>query len=197
MLITLPLSPFLKTSVSSSRFGSLLVSDTQGLEGTINNVFGGAVSDALTFLTVEPQGNESLNLNFTTNKISVDSQAENDMFASVNFERTSRGITALTFDDNLRDVGRAHCEDMFMRGYFSHYAPDGESPFDRMAKANITFTYAGENLALAPNTKLAMQGLMNSPGHKANILNTNFGRVGIGVINGGIYGEMFCQEFTN
>jgi uncharacterized protein YkwD len=66
-----------------------------------------------------------------------------------------------------------------------------------MSKASIDFSYAGENLALAPNVDLAMQGLMQSPGHKANILSTNFGQVGIGVIDGGIYGEMFCQEFTN
>ena len=66
-----------------------------------------------------------------------------------------------------------------------------------MTEANIVFTYAGENLALAPSVDLAMKGLMQSPGHKANILSTNFHRVGVGVIDGGIYGEMFCQEFTD
>ena len=66
-----------------------------------------------------------------------------------------------------------------------------------MNKANIEFTYAGENLALAPSTPLAMQGLMNSPGHRANILNPNFKKIGIGVIDGGIYGKMYSQEFTD
>ena len=66
-----------------------------------------------------------------------------------------------------------------------------------MTKANIAFNYAGENLALAPNTDLAMKGFMQSPGHKANILSLDFGKVGIGVIDGGIYGEMFCQDFTD
>jgi len=42
-----------------------------------------------------------------------------------------------------------------------------------------------------------MQGLMNSPGHRANILNPNFHKIGIGVIDGGIYGKMYTQEFTN
>jgi uncharacterized protein YkwD len=86
---------------------------------------------------------------------------------------------------------------MFKTGYFSHYTPEGLSPFDRMTEADIIFTYAGENLALAPSEALAMKGLMQSPGHKANILSNNFHRVGIGVLDGGIYGEMFCQEFTD
>ena len=66
-----------------------------------------------------------------------------------------------------------------------------------MQKAGINYQYAGENLALAPSTSLAMQGLMNSPGHRANILSPNFHKVGIGVIDGGIYGEMYTQDFTN
>ncbi len=86
---------------------------------------------------------------------------------------------------------------MLARGYFSHYTPEGLSPFDRMAKANIAFIAAGENLAFAPNVTLAMQGLMQSPGHRANILSKDFGRVGIGVLDAGIYGEMFVQEFKD
>jgi uncharacterized protein YkwD len=119
------------------------------------------------------------------------------MFALVNKERTSRGLKELIFDDSLRDVGRSHCEDMFKRGYFSHYTLEGLSPSDRINQAGITYADVGENISLSPNTDIAMQGLMNSPGHKANILFTGFGKVGIGVIDGGIYGEMFCQEFTN
>ena len=86
---------------------------------------------------------------------------------------------------------------MFARGYFSHYTPEGLSPFDRMAQTDVSYTYAGENLALAPNVTVAMQGLMQSPGHRANILFPNFGKLGVGVIDGGIYGQMYCQEFTD
>ena len=197
MMVALPLSPYLKTSVADSRFGDSFVSNTFGLEKVLNSVFGQAVSDALTFLTVEPESQESINLNFKTTDISVDTKAEGQMLAMVNMERTSRGIKPLVLNGPLTSVGRAHCVDMFKRGYFSHYTPEGLSPFDRMAQVDITYTFAGENLALAPNVDLAMQGLMNSPGHRANILNKDFGKVGIGVINGGIYGEMFCQEFTD
>lgn len=197
MIIILPLSPFLKHSVSSSKLGSTLVTNTQGFATGLNNVFGGAVNETLAFLTVEPKSNQIVNLNFKTSNFTEDYQAEDRMFSMVNGERNSRGIETLESWSKLTEVARAHCEDMLSRGYFSHYTPEGLSPFDRMTQADINFNYAGENLALAPNVDLAMKGLMQSPGHRENILSTNFKRVGIAVIDGGIYGEMFCQEFTD
>lgn len=197
IVAALPVSLFLKHSVTTSKIGNFLIAGSQGFEKDLNNVFGGAVNDTLNFLTVEPKSEESVNLNFKTSDVAIDSGAENDMYQSVNSERTSRGLKKLALDKRLTDVGRKHCIDMFKRGYFSHYTPEGLSPFDRMAQADITFTYAGENLALAPNVPTAMQGLMKSPGHRANILSANFGTIGIGAIDGGVYGQMYCQEFTD
>lgn len=197
LIISLPFSPFLKQAVSSSRFGNMLVSQTQGFEKSMNSVFGGAVNETLNFLTVKPQSDELVQLNFSTQNSTVDETAEEEMIVLVNKEREKEGLPPLTYDSSLRAVARLHSEDMFSRGYFSHYTPDGLSPFDRMAIANISYTSAGENLALAPNTELAMQGLMQSPGHKANILAPQFGKIGIGVMDGGIYGKMYTQTFSN
>lgn len=197
LIIALPFSVFLKHSVTDSRFGSVLVANTQVFAKNLNDVFGGAVNDTLSFLTIEPKSNQSIDLKFKTKNISIDKASEQQMFNLVNKERTSRELKTLTFAQNLTTLGEKHCSDMFIRGYFSHYTPEGLSPFDRMTQSDIPFNYAGENLALAPNTDLAMKGLMQSPGHKANILSVDFGKVGIGVIDGGIYGEMFCQEFTD
>lgn len=197
LIIALPFSIFLKHSVASSKMGSVLVANTQVFAKQWNSVFGGAVNDTLSFLTVEPKGNESVALNFKTSNVSKDLVSEKAMFEDVNKERASRGIAALTTSDLLLKIARDHCKDMFVRGYFSHYTLEGLSPFDRMVTADISFNYAGENLALAPSVDLAMKGLMQSPGHKANILSSNFQQVGIGVIDGGVYGEMFCQEFTD
>jgi uncharacterized protein YkwD len=66
-----------------------------------------------------------------------------------------------------------------------------------MHEANVRFLTAGENLALAPTLEIAHRGLMNSPGHRANILNPDFGRVGIGIMDGGMRGLMVSQEFRN
>jgi uncharacterized protein YkwD len=86
---------------------------------------------------------------------------------------------------------------MLAQGYFSHIDAQGHDPFYRMKAAGISFGAAGENLALAPTIKLAHQGLMNSPGHKANILSTHYRTVGMGIIYAGQYGYMITQEFTD
>jgi uncharacterized protein YkwD/uncharacterized membrane protein required for colicin V production len=197
VIVSLPSSPIIKHLVTNSQIGSLLIANTSLFEKQLNGIFGGALNETLNFMTVKPEGNELVELRFTVKNGTTDAEAEQEMFRRVNTERAKEGLSFLSFDNDLRDVGRAHSDDMFRRGYFSHYTPDGISPFDRMNSAGISYTYAGENLALAPSTPLAMQGLMNSPGHRANILNPNFHKIGIGVIDGGIYGKMYSQEFTN
>jgi uncharacterized protein YkwD len=197
VIVSLPSSPLIKHLVTNSQVGSVLVANTSLFEKRLNDIFGGALNETLNFMTVKPESNELVNLRFTVKNGTVDPQAEQEMFRMVNTERSKAGLELVAFDNPLRDVARAHSNDMFKRGYFSHYTPDGISPFDRMNNAGINYIYAGENLALAPSTALAHQGLMNSPGHRANILNPNFKKIGIGVIDGGIYGKMYSQEFTD
>lgn len=197
VIITLPVSPFLKKSVSDSKIGNMLTAQSQLFENQIGGVFGGAAKDTLNFLTVEPKSNESVSLNFRTNNYSVDKTAEQQMLQLVNQERAKAGKGPLVMNSLLQKVARAHAADMLERGYFSHYTPDGASPFDRMNQAGVVYTYGGENLAFSPNVQLAMQGLMNSPGHRENILSPNYHKVGIGVLDAGVYGEMFVQEFTD
>lgn len=120
---------------------------------------------------------------------------EKQMLDLVNKERTSRGLAALKVNATLTEVARAHSRDMINRSYFSHNNPDGKTPFDRMKAAGVTYRTAGENIAGAPSTQTAHTNLMNSSGHRANILNSNFTEVGIGIIDGGRYGKMFTQNF--
>lgn len=199
VIIALPSSPALKELVSGSKTGSILIANTAFVEGKINEVFGGALKDTLTYLTIEPESNELVTLGYTVQTPVIDERSEDEMLDAVNWERESRGLPPLHLDESLTSLARDYSADMFRRGYFSHYTPDDPplSPFDRMEQANIIFLNAGENLALAPTTKFAMQGLMNSPGHKANILSKEFNKIGIGVMDGGIYGKMFTQEFSN
>lgn len=197
VLISLPSAPSLKNLVAQSAIGSALIANTAEFETRLNYIFGGAINDTLTFLTVEPQSTESINLHFTFKNGRIDSLSEEKMLSLVNARRSEQGLSPLIFNDKLQDLARAYAADMLSRGYFSHYNPEGLSPFHRMLAANIPFIYAGENLALAPTVDLAMHGLMNSEGHRANILSDKFGKVGIGVVDGGIYGKMFVQEFTD
>lgn len=199
LVVTLPTSPHVKKAILDSKIGNVLVLRTQAVEGQINNVFGQAVNETLSFLTVNPnpRNQERVDLKFKTSELTVDASSEERMLSLVNQERRSQGLRELRSNEKLRELARAYAKDMFERGYFSHYNPEGQSPFDRMENANISYHAAGENLAYAPNVDVAHQGLMNSPGHRANILSADFGTVGIGVIDGGIYGKMFVQEFTD
>lgn len=149
-------------------------------------------------ITPEPSSKETVDIEIPTKiEFSVDQVSEKNMLELVNREREKRGLSILTAEKTLLGVARKHCLDMFERSYFSHYSPDGKSPFDRMKKADVQYLVAGENLAYAPNVEIAHQGLMNSPGHKENILRPEFGRLGVGVIDGGLAGKMFCQEFSD
>lgn len=199
LFITLPVQGKIKKDILDSKIGAPLVSRTEGIERQLNAVFGQAVSETLTFLTVNPNPltTERVNLHFTQSEVKVDIFAEEEMLSLVNVERTKLGLDKLIMSPALRDLARDYAKDMFLRGYFSHYNKEEQSPFDRMDKAGISYAVAGENLALAPNVTLAHQGLMNSEGHRANILSSEFRKIGIGVIDGGIYGEMVVQEFTD
>ncbi len=197
VIVSLPSSPPIKNLVTGSKVGSKLIANTSFFEKKLNAVFGGALNETLNFITVEPKSHDVVDLHFKVQNGTEDSQAEQEMYKSVNTERAKAGVQLLSFDDKLRGVAREHSDDMFKRGYFSHFTPEGTSPFDRMDKFSIEFNSAGENLALAPSTDLAMQGLMASPGHRKNILSPNFNKIGVGVIDGGIYGKMYSQEFTN
>lgn len=198
LIVTLPVKGSMKSDIVNSKLGGLLIRQTQGLEKDLNQIFGGAIEESLTFLTIKPESGETISLNFTQKDLTIDQQAEEELFELVNQERRKKNLKLLKFNTGkLKEVARDHAKDMFQRGFFSHYNPEGESPFDRMDKAGITYKAAGENLALAPTVILAHQGLMNSPGHRENILSSDFGEIGIGVIDGGIYGKMFVQEFMN
>lgn len=203
ILALVPIGGNWRNDVFNSALGSRLVGATLTIERPLEGVFGPAAHEALGFLTVKPPTGsgdaheEAVKLNFTVQDAAAEPDTEDAMLALVNQERTSRGLAALQMDPELRLLARAHADDMFKRGYFSHETPEGVDPFQRMTQANIAFGLAGENLALAPTLDIAHQGLMNSPGHRANILRDGFLKVGIGVLNGGLYGKMFVQEFTD
>lgn len=197
LFVAFPLQSSYKDAILQSKSGNFIVSQSSVLEKQVANVFGGAINDTLTFLTVKPNSGETVDLGYKTTDVEVDEEAEERMLELVNEERTKRGLKALVMDQKLREVARAHSRDMFARGYFAHVNPDGKDPFDRMDEAGIKYLVAGENLALAPNVDLAHEGLMNSPGHRANILTAEFGKVGIGCLKSDRYGKMFSQEFTN
>ena len=117
------------------------------------------------------------------------------MINLVNTERANNGLAPLTVNMKLTEMARVKAQDMIDNNYFSHTSPTYGSPFDMMNQFGISYQTAGENLAGNSSVTAAHTALMNSSGHRANILNSNFKEVGIGIVDGGPYGKMFVQEF--
>ncbi len=197
LLLAMPLSESLSERTRDSALVNRLAVYAERIEGQLRPVFAEAIQRTFNLLTIEPDSNERVNLPFKVENSRPRPDLEKQMLDLVNKERQANGLSPLAADPELTEVARRHSADMFVRGYFAHDTPEGLTPFDRMRAANVRFVTAGENLALAPTIPVAHTGLMNSPGHRANILRPQFGRVGIGVMDGGMRGLMVSQEFRN
>jgi uncharacterized protein YkwD len=198
LLLSIPMWKGLSKQARESKIANQLGVQVAWLDEKFSPIFGDAAKETMNRIAEKPTStDETVDLHYTVTDTEVRADLEAQMLELVNNERTKRGIGRLTADPELARVARAHSTDMFARGYFSHYTPERKDPFDRMKKAKVKFSTAGENLALGRTLKICHEGLMNSPGHKANILNPSFGRLGIGIMDGGIYGLMISQEFRN
>jgi uncharacterized YkwD family protein len=121
---------------------------------------------------------------------------ENEMFRLVNDERIKAGLKPFTLATDLTRVARMKSQDMVDNGYFSHQSPTYGSPFEMMKNNGIEYRAAGENIAKNGSVLKAHQALMNSEGHRANILNPNFTHIGIGIVkDNGQAGIVITQIF--
>ncbi|MET7391746.1 sigma-70 family RNA polymerase sigma factor [Streptomyces sp. NPDC005529] len=120
---------------------------------------------------------------------------ESQVISLVNKERAAAGCGALTSNSLLATAAKNHSDDMAQRGFFEHVNPDGKDPGDRITAAGYKWSTYGENIALGQKTAAAvMDAWMNSPGHRANILNCSFKEIGVGV-HTGAGGPWWTQDF--
>ncbi|GGW75448.1 membrane protein [Streptomyces lucensis JCM 4490] len=126
--------------------------------------------------------------------VSKESAVEAEVLKLVNEERAKAGCSALSANSSLARLAGSFSDDMAARGFFDHTDPDGATPWDRAAKAGIT-DLGGENIARGQTDAAAvMEAWMNSPGHRANILNCDFKTLGVGV-HLGPGGPWWTQDF--
>jgi uncharacterized protein YkwD len=123
-------------------------------------------------------------------------QNEQDVFAMTNEERANAGLPAYTWCDGLAACAKAHSNDMCDRGFFDHTNPDGEDPSDRGRLGHAgsytfdtivsnPYAWLGENIAMGYSTPAqAMNGWMNSSGHRAAILSSSYTHIGVGNCDG-------------
>ncbi|MBI6864797.1 CAP domain-containing protein [Lysinibacillus fusiformis] len=118
---------------------------------------------------------------------------EQEVVKLTNAERTKAGLSPLQTDDKLMAAAREKSQDMQSNNYFSHTSPTFGSPFDRMKALGITYKSAGENIAQGQRSpQEVVQAWMDSPGHRANILNGKFTHIGVGYVKSGNY---WTQQF--
>ena len=138
----------------------------------------------------------STNTNNNTGTISTSmNNDEKEVFDLINKQRTQNGLSPLKENSELQRVARIKAQDMVNNNYFSHTSPTYGSPFDMMKSFKISYNTAGENIAGNSSNSSAVTAWMNSPGHRANILNSSFNQTGIGVVTGSKYGKIYVQMF--
>lgn len=124
------------------------------------------------------------------------SSIEQQVLTLTNQERAKAGLKPLAADTALMASARAKSADMSNNNYFSHNSPTLGSPFDQMKARGITYRAAAENIAMGQRSAAeVVQGWMESPGHRENIMNGNYTHIGIGyVANGNYWTQQFIQK---
>ena len=137
-------------------------------------------------------GNTGSASNTNTSNLTSD---ELEVFNLINQQRLQNGLSTLKVDMEVQRVARIKAQDMVNNNYFSHTSPTYGSPFDMLKSFGVSYKSAGENIAGNSNNSAAVTAWMNSPGHRANILNGSYNYTGVGVINGSKYGKICVQMF--
>jgi len=145
--------------------------------------------------TTNINSNQNSNASSGSNISSDLSNDEKEVFNLINTQRTNNGLPALKISNEVQNVARIKAYDMVDKNYFSHNSPTYGSPFDMLKSFKVSYTSAGENIAGNSSNSGAVNAWMNSPGHKANILNNSFNYTGIGVVASPKYGKIYVQMF--
>lgn len=110
------------------------------------------------------------------------------LFNSTNDARKSESLVQLSLNEKLNASAQAKCNDMVAKDYWSHNDPAGQTPWHFFTEAGYYYSVSAENLAYGfTDSAAVLNGWMNSPGHRANILNANYREVGFGVCEGSNY----------
>ena len=165
--------------------------------GTTVDATTGAKSAASTGTTSASTASAGPGKAATTPASGATAQYAQQVVDLVNAQRSQHGCGPLSSEPRLAAAARSHSEDMADRGYFSHASPEGEHADHRIEAAGYHWSSWGENIARGQKDPAAvMDAWMNSPGHRANILNCSFQQIGVGVRTGS-GGPWWTQVFAS
>ncbi len=194
----------LEAAVDDSRIVQLVASPGAGPQRAFHRLSGDRVIEALSNLDelllarrMVVEGAERVELPATAaSELRRDRQAARQLFDLINRARIEADLDPLAWSPALADIAHAHGREMYRQGYFAHRSPRTGTAADRVAAAGLRVRVVGENLALAATARAVHEGLMDSPGHRANILGEQYRRVGVGVVQGPL-GLMVVELFTS
>jgi uncharacterized protein YkwD len=203
LAVILPLPAAVSRQLDSSTITGFLTDPAGVPQRTFRGLAGERVVEALLNLhrlvgerRVVVEGDESIALTpADPGDLEHDDGAATEVFDLLNRARLDAGADPLAWSPALAMVAQGHAAEMYVEGYFSHHSPVTGTVGDRLEAAGITYLVAGENLALAATVTEVHAGLMDSPGHRENILRAEFRRVGVAVVAGPL-GLMTVQVFT-
>jgi uncharacterized protein YkwD len=122
---------------------------------------------------------------------------ESELINLINAERASHGLGPVRIYNVLMQVARAHSQDMIDRDFFDHVNPDGWGPRDRLDNAGYDWMTYGENIGAGySSAELMSNGWMNSSGHRAIMLTTEFTEIGVAYVAGGFYEHYWTALFS-
>nr|WP_312580077.1 CAP domain-containing protein [Sedimentibacter sp.] len=159
--------------------------------------------------TKEPEAATPVKNETTTNTTEKDTTSNTTVSSSnlnyeqkvvelVNIERQKNGLSALTLDTSISNVARTKSKDMADNNYFAHQSPTYGSAGDMLKQFGIKWSAWGENIASGQRTPEAVvTAWMNSEGHRANILSSNFSKIGVGYAVNSNGTPYWTQMFTN
>ena len=182
------------TANTNTTTGSTTTSDNTATTANTTNTSTTTNNGATNISNVDVQGLPQLPQNYP---ISVQASAEDQILQLMNAKRTEAGLQPLTLDNTLLQVARYKSNDMIQNNFFDHTNPDGTKWTNWLQAIGYKYATTGENIAY--NTYDAVELFnqwWNSPGHRANMMNASYNKVGIGVLNGN--GKfMGTQTFSN
>ena len=124
------------------------------------------------------------------------------MYSDHNVRRSNAGLHSLALDGQLVQAARARAADMAAKNYFAHTSPSGETAFSLLEQYGYFYLIAGENIARnnypdSQSVGVAMTGFMNSTGHRENILELRYNRIGVGMAYGADGMKYFAVVFSD
>lgn len=175
----------LKLNSANSQWVITSVNKAKGAESNSSANNNGTVNSGST--TTGTTSSSTSSANVTT--------AEKNAVELMNADRRANGLSDLKVSSAVTAVARSHAQDMVNRKFFSHSNPDGKTPSDRLKAAGISYSAVGENIAENTSVQAAETAFMNSSGHRANILNSKYTTVGIGVAYDSAGNVYVVQDF--